>query len=80
MWSMTAPARQRSSTDLAYITPNFSHRLSLEPTWPARLLEFHAILALGWPGGSARGRYAEILGDHRGLLHNGEEHLRIEMP
>ncbi len=29
---------------------------SLEPTWPARILELRSILALGWPGGSARGR------------------------
>ena len=29
---------------------------SLEPTWPARILELRSILVLGWPGGSARGR------------------------
>jgi len=40
-----------SSTELM-LPPNNS----LEPTWPARRLGFHAILALGWPGGSARRR------------------------
>jgi len=29
---------------------------SLGPTWPARILEWRSILALGWLGGSARGR------------------------
>jgi hypothetical protein len=28
---------------------------SLEPTWPARILELRSALVLGWPGGSARG-------------------------
>ena len=29
---------------------------SLGPTWPARILEWRSILAMGWLGGSARGR------------------------
>jgi hypothetical protein len=31
------------------------------------------------PGASARGCYAEILGEHRGLPYNGEALLSIEM-
>ena len=34
---------------------------SLEPTWPARILGLRSILALGWPGGSARGRYVAMI-------------------
>jgi len=35
---------------------------SMEPTRPAECLGFGAILVLGWPGGSSRGRWAAYRG------------------
>jgi hypothetical protein len=58
---------------LAYTTPDFLHRLSLEVTWDAPRLACDGEILLIWkargeeiPGASARGRYAAITAQQKG--------------